>query len=291
MKLQVMNTLIALVVFSACNNDRIEQNIFVSPDEYLEEMRPEVQEFEILNEDGNTPIVGNRGTELYVHSSIFEDSVNRNVVPPYKIQLVELYKHKDFILYKMGSQYPGGLLNYKGALWTMAYKGEEPLSVKTGRFYRATLQSNVSEPNATVYFGGRPLEDFTAWQLASNGSSVEVDTKYNMNLAALGWNMAANFQDFPLSVDINFEMEAEGTEFIQLYAVVPSSGAIIKGENMVISNVPKDEDVSLIAFAFDEDGEVHFFRRGLTVQSVMTIDLEFEQISQDRFLVQLEGLD
>lgn len=291
MKLKYLFVFFPLSFLLGCNKDRIEEDVFVEMDEFFEHYQPEVQEFVITQEVDSVTLVGKAGTELVVHSSMFDDrGVNTSL--PYTVQLVELYTHKDFILWSMGSMFPTGLLTYKGAVWVNAYKDDNNFTLFDG--VRLPVRLNKAHANdiTQVFYGDNQINDWDYWRLNANGSTVEESAgKYLMRVGALGWNMIGNFRETVTLTDVKFNITAKGGEFVQLYAIPNNSSITIKGENLSIPKVPVGEPVVFIAFAKDKKGKFRFFRTGLTPQAVTAITIDFEEITEDRLLLQLTSLN
>lgn len=288
--------IIGVSVLSSCSRDRITEDTFSSMDEYYQENRPEVQEFEITNEDSNQPIVGQEGSLLYPHSSIFEDSLGRSISVPYTVQLVELYSYKDMIFFEIPSKYPGAVLDVAGKVWVNALQNGSPLSIKAGNQFPVLLNSEATADTKTGFHGGRELEGFAGWAAASNGTFVnKIDTiqpsKYLLGIGTLGWNTAADIENAAGTTNIEFEIDANGGENIDLWIVFHDYKGCIRGSNLQISDVPVGVNATVLAMAMDQDNNIRFFKEGITVQNAMSIDLEMDVIEEDRFLLQLEGLD
>lgn len=294
-KSSLLLALSSALLFS-CSKDRITEDTFSSMDEYYQENRPEVQEFEITNEDTDQPIVGKDGSLLYPHSSIFEDSLSRSISVPYTVQLVELYTYKDMIFFEVPSKYPGAVLDVAGKVWVNALKDGGQLAIKTGSQFPILLNTEATADTKSGFHGGIELEGFAGWATASNGTFVSrVDTiqpaKYLLGIGTLGWNTAADIQNAAGTTNIEFEIEANGGENIDLWFVSHDYKGCIRGSNLQIADVPVGVNGTVLAMAMDQDKNIRFFKKGITVQNAMSIDLEMDVIEEDRFLLQLEGLD
>ncbi len=285
--------LISISFLFSCSKDRITTDEFQSMDEFFEEEQAEVQEFVITNEDGNQPIVGKFGTKLFVHSSLFEDTTSRGAVEvPYTIQLIELYTVKDLILQKMNSNYTGGGLDYVAGLWVSAKKDDQYLKLIDGKFLLANLNTEVRPFVPTVYYGGNQIKPWSAWLASANGSSVGINNEvYEMNLADLGWNLAARFQALAPRTIIKFNYQGKGLENIQLFAFVNNERQVLKGGVMEIQGVPANRPVTIIAMAMDQNKDFRFFRKGIIATGVTDIKLEFETLTREQLLLQLTALD
>lgn len=285
--------LVLSYVFFSCSKERIVTDDFQSMDEFFEQEQAEVQEFIITNEDGDNPIVGKYGTELYVHSSLFEDTTGRRIIEvPYKIKLVELYTVKDLILQKMNSNYTGGGLDYVAGIWVSAQKDEDYLKLIDGKFLKANLNTEVRQFVPSVYYGGNQIKPWSQWLATTNGSSVGINNeKYEMNIGTLGWNLAARFQSLAPRTIIKFNYQGTGLENIQLYAFVNDERQVIKGDVMEIKSVPVNRPVTLIAFAIDQNNEFRFFRKGIIATGIQDIKIEFETLTKDQLMLQLTALD
>jgi|LauGreDrversion4_2_1035121.scaffolds.fasta_scaffold224964_1 hypothetical protein len=277
----------------SCSKDRITTDEFQSMDEFFEQEQAEVQEFVITNEDGDQPIIGKFGTELFVHSSLFEDTTERKIIEvPYKIKLIELYTVKDLILQKMHSNYIGGGLDYVSALWISAEKDDVYLKLIDGKFVKANLNTEVRPFVPGVYYGGNQIKPWDGWLASSSGSSVGINNeKYEMNLANLGWNMAARFQSLAPRTNIKFNYQGKGLENIQLFAFVNNERHVIKGGVMEIQSVPVNRPVTLIAMAIDQNNDFRFFRKGILATGITDIKIEFETLTREQLLLQLTALD
>lgn len=283
----------AIAIFS-CSKDRVTEDTFSSMDEFYQDNRPDVQEFEITDESTNEPIIGNQGSQLYPHSSIFEDSTARSINVPYTIQLVELYSYKDMIFHEVPSKYPGAILDVTGDVWVNALKDGENIFIKPANVLPVLLNSVVTG-NKTPFYGGRPLEGFAGWTTANGASVNEIDTinpqKYLLNIGTLGWNTAADIENAAGTTNIDFSIDGNGGENIDLWVVFHDFKGLIRGSNLQISGVPVGANATILAMALDQDNNIRFYKKGVTIQNAMSIDLELDVIEEDRFMLQLEALD
>ena len=279
------------LVFLSCKKDRIEEDSFSSMDEFYEDNRQEVQEFEITSEDSGS-IVGKYGTEIFVSRTIFEDSADRNIELPYKIKLVEAYTYEDMIMYGLFSGFTGGYYDFFGDLWIMAEKNERELQIKSGFEMSAILTPLADSTNKEVYFGGRALSPFSAWMEIEFGMYAERNGDYfQTNISKLGWSSTSNKVTTSSTTDVTCKINANGTENIDIWIVLHDKKVLLKGNNLVVSGAPLDEPATLLAMAIDQDGKIRLHKEGIVIQPFITVELEMEEISKDQFLFQLESLD
>lgn len=291
MKNTLLIASLSILFFISCKKDRIEEDTFSSMDEFYEENRQEVQEFVITNEDSGR-VIGKYGTELFFNSSIFEDSADRNIEVPYTIKLVEVYTYKDMIMYGLFSGFSGGYYDVFSDLWIMAEKENRDLRIKSGFQMSALLTPIADSDDKEVYFGGRDLSPFSSWVEVQFGMYALRDgDEYKTYISELGWSCTSNKVTAPSTTDVTCKINANGTENIDIWIVLHDKKVLLNGDNLIFNNVPIDEPATLLAMAIDQNGKIRFHKEGIIVKPILTVDLEMEEISKDKFIFQLESLD
>lgn len=282
-------SLIVSCFFAACNKDRVAPDGFVPIDEFYERHQEEEQVFVIESDTGGC-LTGEKFT--LVCPARQDLTLNGDSVElPYALHLTELYGISDYILNKASSVYNGGGVLYTPAMIDIAtYKDEESLSLREGRSMYVKLPLENQPEGLNVFQTGQ-WEDFNGWQDVAGQSAINQDDNgfYEMWLANQTWSSAGTIRSEETTT-ITFDIDASGTEHIQLYAVVKDYEAVIRGHNLVIEDVPLNEEISVVAFAYDTNDQYRLFYTDREPGGEITIDLNFNVVSEDELLNFISGL-
>ena len=155
----------SLLTFFACQNDSIPERVtFKSTplDEVYQDLRPEVQEFSISNNQPNK-IKAGKGTEIFVPENSFVDANGNPIKGKVEVKLIEAFSMEDFITSGLATQSNGQLLISNGMINIDASVGGEAVELQEGK------ELTVSMPTM-----GRNTEGFQMF--TGDGQNWEVDS-------------------------------------------------------------------------------------------------------------------
>lgn len=291
MKKTLLYLFVSAVVFTSCNDDRIDEEAEFQPmDEFYLEHKPEEQEFVITSDSGDAPIIGMHGTELWGGRHILEYPNGDTVPFPYSLKLIELYSYKDMILYQMPSLSGTTLLETGGEVKIRACHNGNELVVKQGEKYPLVLSTTPTKAGMKVFQGDHPSDVYGDWDLATDGSLVVDTGKYGLGLAKLGWQNCAQTGASTGEAVITFKVEGKGGEFIDLFLITEDYKGLLMGNNLVIRNIPIGEEVTVIAMAKDQNDDFRLHQQTLTITGDLEIELKMDVISEGGLLSQLGSL-
>lgn len=281
-----------LVTFFACNKDRITGDTYESMDEFFDLNKVEEQEFIINETDTAGPIVGNQGTEIYIGHRIFQyTNKPDDVTYPYILKLVELYKYKDIIFYKMPTPHSAGALDNGGEIRVRAFKDGEELMLIPGSYLKTVFSSDATASDMNPFQGEAPGDVFSQWNLASDGSVVLTsNSKYVYNTFTMGWLTPAKNRAASAKSDIKFEVKGTGGAYINLAICFKDFHCVLTGNNLVLEDVPVGEEATIVAMAKDQNGKFRLHQQSLTTSADLTIDLDMKEVSESELIAFLEGL-
>lgn len=278
------------LVFTSCNDDRLNEEAEFQPmDEFFSNNKPKEQEFVITSDDGNAPIIGANGTELWGGRDLLMYPNGDTVPLPYTLKLIELYTYKDMVLYKFPSTSSGSILETGGDIKVTAYHNGNALVVKNGEKYPVVMATQPTVNGMQPYTGDHPNNEFGNWSYDANDLLVDTG-KYGLGLASLGWKSPSQSKSVSYT-DITFKIEGKGGEFIELFLACKDYRALLQGSNLVIENAPIGANVTLFAMAKDQDEEFRLHKSTFVVTANMEIELDMKVVSEVALLGELQGLN
>ena len=142
-----------------------------------------------------------------------------------------------------------------------------------------------------VYQGSSENGSFIDWATATDGSIISIDgnSKYDLQLATLGWQHAAQ-SSFGETTNIGFTVDGSGGENIDLWLIPTDKHALFYGNNLTATNIPIGESVRIIAMALNQDDEFVVFDLTTTITADMVIDIEFETTTEEALLTLIDTL-
>ncbi|MFT6320686.1 MAG: hypothetical protein ACJAT4_001614, partial [Granulosicoccus sp.] len=149
----------------ACQNDPIPERVtFKSTplDSVYQDLRPEVQEFSILNNQPNK-IKATKGTEIFVPENSFVDAGGNPIKGEVEVKLIEAFSMEDFITSGLATQSNGQLLISNGMINIDATAGGKAVELQEGK------ELTVSMPTME-----RNMEGFQMF--TGDGQNWEVDS-------------------------------------------------------------------------------------------------------------------
>src|SRR6185295_2358102 len=216
-KVSVLFLFLSVVLYYGCKKDRIKEqtlNTYDSPDSYLDSKKPEEQTIEV-DSGGTGPITGKDSTKIWQTNKCLMFPNGDSVYYPYTVKLVELYKPKDMIYYRMPTVAGGNILRTDGEIRLRAFKNSTELVLRPNPCYSQILMPNKSPRNDMNVFygfetGGRP--DWT-----NNPKTLGVVSKsdslftaipgngYSAAIGRLGWINCDKYANASPSSTLSFQ--------------------------------------------------------------------------------------
>lgn len=291
------------LLFEACSKKRIEAqplNTYNSPNSYLDSKQQPEQEFTI-DSAGSCPIIGNQGTKICSGKPCLMMPNGDTVTYPFKIKLVELYKPKDMIYYRVPTITQGNILETDGEIRLRAFKGTTELLLKPNACY-ATIDMPNTAPknNMRVFYGfssSSPFVDFTdnpttagAATTALNPVFTVTSYGYQNQIGKLGWiNCGKNAGTSPSSV-ISFTSTVDDLSNVAIFVYLPTTKTVIQATNLSTSQIPNGASAKIIAIAFDASNNLFYFNQNITVNGSQQIDITMTQTTDAALTALLDGL-
>jgi len=281
---------------SNCSEQRVDENNYTSPDQFMLDNRPEEQVFVIETGGQGGPIVGNQGTQLWAgDSSIFMFPDGGAVSYPITIKLIELYTPKDMILYEMPTVAQGNLLVTGGQIRARAFKDEVELVLRPGRYYEALFPTESIDPNMQL-FRGNESNGIVDWeQLADTalaGVNTIVGNFYSAIIPQMGWvNCDYFWQVDPDSLTtVTFTSEDDNLDNVVKFLYFDDIHSLMQVYGTVSGNVPIGASVKSICFAVGTSGTLFYHYEEFTITPNHTIQVTLQEISEADLLALLGGL-
>ena len=291
------------LLFEACSKKRIEAqplNTYNSPNSYLDSKQQPEQEFTI-DSAGSCPIIGNQGTKICSGKPCLMMPNGDTVTYPFKIKLVELYKPKDMIYYRVPTITQGNILETDGEIRLRAFKGTTELLLKPNACY-ATIDMPNTAPknNMRVFYGfssSSPFVDFTdnpttagAATTALNPVFTVTSYGYQNQIGKLGWiNCGKNAGTSPSSA-ISFTSTVDDLSNVAIFVYLPTTKTVIQATNLSTSQIPNGASAKIIAIAFDASNNLFYFNQNITVNGSQQIDITMTQTTDAALTALLDGL-
>lgn len=280
---------------SNCSEQRVEQNDYDSPNEFMMNNRPEEQTF-VLDTGGQGPIIGNQGTRLWMDSSIFMFPGGGDVSYPIIIKLVELYTPKDMMLYAMPTVAQGNLLVTGGELRVRAFKDDVELVLKPNRFYRALAPTTVSDPNMGLFLG-QESGDIVDWTETTDfvTDSLGLDSAtnfYDIFVPQMGWINCDYFygSDPDSLTTITFTSEDDVLDNVMKFLYFDNIQSVMQVYGNTSGMVPIGASVKSLCFALGSSGGMYYHMEEFNVVANDTVQVTMQEISEADLLLLMGGL-
>lgn len=291
---------IVLVLFSAmfylgCKKDRIQDktmNSYDSPDSYLDSKQPEEQTFEI-DSTGTGPIQGNQGTKIWgtdPHSCFRYLTDTTTVYYPYTLKLVELYKPKDMIYYRMPTVASGNILKTGGEIRLRAFKNSKELAIKTNASCQMKIEMKNPAPvnGMKVFYGftnGAGHPDWTE----STGLFTTTSYGYEGYTKQFGWINCDARADSSSSVTVSLTSSVDELTNIRFFIYIPKTKTVMEVYNTVSENIPTGSDVKIIGIGM-QGSNLFYFYNAQKLTASTTVEVEMQATSDPQLTQLLDGL-
>lgn len=300
------------LLLSDCSKQRIAQNSYSDPDQFMYDNRPEEQEFEIDGE-GQGPIIGNQGTRLWLDSSIFMFTNGNDVSYPITIKLIEIYTPKDMELYELPTVAQGNMLVTAGEIRVRAFKDGEELVLKPGKVYYAQVPNSNPTWQMSIFYG-QESGDILDWR--DNASAVNsnegVDSLefimpntdslgglfgypgigYDLAIPNMGWINCDYFYGMnPDSLTtVTYDSEDDDLTNVVKYLYFNEIHSVMQVYGTQSGQVPIGASVKSLCFAMNEAGNLAYHYEAFTISPNYTVQVTMTEISEADLLALMEGL-
>lgn len=300
-KISIALMFVSAVGYYGCKKDRIEQqtlNTYDSPDSYLDSKKPQEQEFQI-DSTGSGPLTGNQGTHIWGGKQCLMFPNGDSVTYPFTIKLVELYKPKDMIYYRMPTVASGNILRTDGEIRLRAFKGATELVLKPNPcFAQIEMPNKAPRTGMRVFYGfetaGHPDWTDKPADLGTPSSLSPVFTTtvygYQAPIARLGWINCDSLANSTSSSSLAFESTVDDLTNVRFFIYIPKTKTVMQVYDLANSgNIPNGADIKIIGIALKGSDLYHFYKT-MTVNSSDKIDVEMKAISDADLTALLDGL-
>jgi hypothetical protein len=280
---------LSAVFYYGCKKDRIKEqtlNTYDSPDSYLDSKKPAEQEFPI-DSTGSGPITGKDGTKIWHTRNCLMYPNGDSVAFPYVIKLVELYKPKDMIYYRMPTVAGGNILRTDGEIRLRAFKNGTELVLKPNPcFTQIEMPNKAPQAGMQVFYGfeanSRP--DWTnnpkTLGAVSKYDSVFTTTSagYTAAIGRLGWINCDKFANSSPASVVSFHSSVDELTNIRFFIYLPATKTVMMVYDYQSFNIPNGTDIKIIAIGVKGSDLYHFYQE-MKVTASTTVEVEMKSIS------------
>ncbi len=304
-KVSIGMIFLSSVFYYGCKKDRIEQqtlNSYDSPDSYLDSKEPKEQEF-IIDSTGSGPITGNQGTKIWGGKNCLMYPNGDTVKYPFTIKLVELYKPKDMIYYRMPTVAGGNILRTGGEIRLRAFKGTNELVLKPNPCLAQIEMpcATVPRTDMRVYYGFPATSSsvaFTDWtddpsKLGSPSTLNPVFTaltkSYSASIARLGWINCDVLATTGSSATVSFESTVDDLTNVKFFIFIPDTKTVMQTYGSTSGSFPSGSNIKIIGIGMQGSNLFSFYQT-LTPNGPTTVDVEMKATTDADLTALLDGL-
>jgi hypothetical protein len=292
----------AVIVFSACKKDRVEQDNYESMDSFYNENQEEEQELQVDSGSNGDCVVAKKGTRICITRNELQDAGGTEVPSyPFQLKVIELYSIKDMILRRQPSTSGSTILETTAEIKVRPFKDGNEVYLKPGRKYLMQTDTfPATNSNMSSYYG---LNNGVIGDWTNSVSSIIpgfVDTLSSVNAssgsyfltpATTGYVSAARVDTASAAyTPITITVDGNHTENIEIYISFNSFKSVMKVTNLVSAPVPVGENVTLIAFGKRQNNEYVIHLQTFTVSNNQQMPLNFQVTGPSGILTALEAL-
>lgn len=267
--------IMAAILLANCSTERIEPkndlSKFEQTEDFLEVNKAEEQVFEIT-EEGDGPIIGQKGSKIYISKDLLmypnEDSVHY----PYTIKLVELYSAKDMIYYQMPSVGDDTLLTTHGEIRVRAFKDDTELVLRPEKYWVLEVPNNSPAEEMFCYYGTN-ADAHVNWANTHNTTFDVINDGYSGKIEEMGWvSCAKNSIQEQSSIRYTFTSDSLDLNSIATFIYLPQIEGLMQVNAATSSPLPLEEKMKIVSIG--KQGEIlHSFYRQDTVGIENTIEI------------------
>jgi hypothetical protein len=284
-----------------CSKDRIQQTSLndydaANTNNYLDSKKQSEQTFTI-DSTGSGPIVGNQGTTTpWVGKNCLVKVSNGDTITwPYTVKLVELYKPKDMIYYRMPTVASGTILRTDGEIRLRAFKGTEELKLRSSSCTIPLFMPNAApQSNMQVFYGTSPSAYWENNPLSIGVGAFSVTTTpasgYSASIVKLGWINCGLAAGSSANSTLSFTSTTDNLTNVALFIYIPTTKTVMQVYNMTSGLIPNGSPVKIIGIGVKANGDLFNFYQNTTVNSNQTIDISLSAITDANLTAQLDAL-
>ncbi|MFT4681423.1 MAG: hypothetical protein ACI9FU_000073 [Granulosicoccus sp.] len=294
--------LFTALVFTDCSKQRIAQNEYEEPYEWMNDNKPEEQEF-VLDTGGSGPIIGNQGTHLYMDSSIFMFPGGGDVSYPIIIKLIEVYQPGDMMLYQLPTISNGQLLTTGGEIRVRAFKDGVELVLKPNKVYRAKAPTQNQDPAMGMFFGEEDGE-MVLWHdnpstVSSSPNvdaleSVSLDTAafYDLLVPVMGWINCDYFANYDPSAvtTVSYISTDDNLEGVMKFLYFTEFESVMQVNGVESGNVPIGAHVKSVCFAMNSAGTMFYHLSEFDIAAGQPVNVTMVETTEAGLLALLSDL-
>ncbi len=299
--------LVAVVLMPSCSKSRVDSQTttvalgYTAPSAFYNKYKQQEQVYQV-DSPGTGPIVGHMGTKLYPNANIFMYPSGQSVIYPFSVGLIEIYSVKDMILSNLPTIAGGRILEAKPEISARAFKGTSPLVLRPGKKFHmetGTMTSLLTGMSVFYGFNNGSLTDWTN-TVSTLNPAIQPDTlsaianlasSYSMNIALMGWVNCGRFFNYTASTTpIVFNCAGTTPQNINVFLVFNNSNSVMQVSNLNSGPVPIGTSLTMVAIAYDGNGNLVYDKQPLTVTNGMQVTLNPQITSEANMLTILAAL-
>jgi len=292
------------ISYFGCSKDRIEERSLSKYDskktnDYMDSKQEEEQEFEITG-PGDCPLKGKRGTKICGGKECLEFANGDSVSWPFTLKLVELYKPKDMIYYRMPTVAGGTILNTAGEIRLRAFKNNQELLLKADPCLATVeLKDSTTVKNDMRVFYGFSTSTNPDW--TDDAASLGVTTSlspiftatpygYSASIAKLGWINCGKTIGSAYSSTVSFTSTTDDLENVSIFIYIPDINTVMQVYKTVSGNIPNGSAIKIIAIAVNAEGKLFSYSDYKVINSNTSIDVKLTETTDAALTSLLDGL-
>lgn len=294
------------VLYYGCKKDRIEQqtlNSYDSPDSYLDSKEPKEQEFTI-DSTGQGPITGNQGTKVWGGKNCLMYPNGDTVTYPFTVKLVELYKPKDMIYYRMPTVAGGNILRTGGEIRLRAFKGSTELVLKPNPcFAQIEMPSTAPRNDMRVFYGflvgnSSSSQTYNDWtddpsKLGSPSTLNPVFSTttygYSAPIAKLGWINCDLLVPTTATASVTVSSTVDDLTNVKFFIYFPGTKTVMQVYNPTSWNFPAGSAIKIVGIGMQGSNLFSFYQE-LTPNGPTTVDVAMKATTDADLTALLDGL-
>ncbi len=299
-KIASLGFLCLIISFAACKKDRIVQDDYQNMDSFYNQHQEEEQVF-VIDTPGTCPLIAKKGTKFCMTADMFMYPAGGGINYPFFLKVVELYSIKDMLLWRLPSIAGGTILETSAEIRARTFKVNDELVLNPGRGYYMEMDTMpILNNNMLGYYGyssGIPTDWTNSISSITSGfvdsvTAVSVNQYYySLTVAHMGWISAASpHTSSGQNTAITLTSLGTNTQNIEIFLSFTGFKGLMKISNLVSGSIPVGEQVTIVAFAKNQNNEFLLQQSTFTIVPNQQIALNMQVISEAGLLTALEGL-
>lgn len=255
----------------------------------------------------DNPLYGSKGTILYmpgINEMSFQDG--KPLTGNVQVELIEIYKPGDMILYNKQTVSGGRILESGGQVYINVTSDGKPVNIS--RFSRtySVFFPGKNRGLMDIFYGDETPTNGMNWINFGNPqckedcgikSSVTYDSLENVKQGyqfypvRFKWINCDRFYEYPgEKTKVDFVSKVPGMEKLITYIVFPDINSVINVFGDKSLEMPIGENIKIISYAITEKKEYYFFYKEYTTKKDNTIEIELKKTTLEDFKKLLDSL-